>query len=460
MKKHTKIIYGLGCILALSTTMPVFASADADDNVLTAETTDIYNENATQDDEIQSKKQYLEESLNVNRPLASGGWKLIGEKPVYFDSESRLVNSEYNGWLNMFDNKYWFENGILQLGWQKIENSRYYFDLNTGALKTGWLTIEGDVFYTNSSGVMQTGWQKLDGKNYYFDSNGVLQVGFYTVGGSCYYSDASGVMQIGWKTIEESTYYFDSSGKMKRGWTQIDGNSYYFNTNGKMQTGWICLSGKWYYLKEENGAMATGWLKTGGETYYLTSSGVRVSGIQFIDNQAYKFDENGKMLHSCQCVIGGKTYTIGANGVIQNYMTEATRKAKTVLDRVGWNLKSAFNWSAGIPYYKNVGTVTSGMTHSEYYALYGFNHSTGDCHVMAATFYKMALLLGYEAYYVEGYVPLARGGMGPHAWCEIVINGTTYVCDPDFTNETGRNGYLITYGTSGTWRYSNYGHVN
>ena len=46
MKKHTKIIYGLGCILALSTTMPVFASADADDNVLTAETTDIYNENA------------------------------------------------------------------------------------------------------------------------------------------------------------------------------------------------------------------------------------------------------------------------------------------------------------------------------------------------------------------------------------------------------------------------------
>ena len=39
----------------------------------------------------------------------------------------------------------------------------------------------------------------------------------------------------------------------------------------------------------------------------------------------------------------------------------------------------------------------------------------------------MARLLGYETYYVEGQVPLASGGMGPHGWCEIVIDGFTYV---------------------------------
>ena len=78
---------------------------------------------------------------------------------------------------------------------------------------------------------------------------------------------------------------------------------------------------------------------------------------------------------------------------------------------------------------------------------------------MASTFCYMARLLGYETYYVEGQVPLASGGMGPHGWCEIVIDGFTYVFDPDFTNNTGRNGFQIYYGMSGTWRYSNYKRV-
>ena len=46
--------------------------------------------------------------------------------------------------------------------------------------------------------------------------------------------------------------------------------------------------------------------------------------------------------------------------------------------------------------------------------------------------------------------------MTPHSWTEIVENGKIYVYDPNFTNETGRNGYRITYGQSGTWRYADY----
>ena len=62
--------------------------------------------------------------------------------------------------------------------------------------------------------------------------------------------------------------------------------------------------------------------------------------------------------------------------------------------------------------------------------------------------------LGYDAKQISGSVPLRSGGYGPHSWVEIEINGTTYVFDPDFTNETKRNGYQITYGQSGTWRYN------
>ena len=75
---------------------------------------------------------------------------------------------------------------------------------------------------------------------------------------------------------------------------------------------------------------------------------------------------------------------------------------------------------------------------------------------MACTFYRMAKMLGYELYPISGWVPASRGGMTPHSWTEIVEDGKTYVYDPNFTNETGRNGYRIIYGQSGTWRYADY----
>ena len=47
-----------------------------------------------------------------------------------------------------------------------------------------------------------------------------------------------------------------------------------------------------------------------------------------------------------------------------------------------------------------------------------------------------------------------------HGWVEIVMNGTVYVFDPNFTYWTGRNGYKITYGMSGTYRYTDYKRLN
>ena len=78
---------------------------------------------------------------------------------------------------------------------------------------------------------------------------------------------------------------------------------------------------------------------------------------------------------------------------------------------------------------------------------------------MAATFVQMVRVLGYSAYLVEGSVPNISGGYTPHGWCEIVVKGTMYVCDPDFTHETGRNGYMIRYRQPGTWVYAAYRRV-
>lgn len=132
-------------------------------------------------------------------------------------------------------------------------------------------------------------------------------------------------------------------------------------------------------------------------------------------------------------------------------------KAAHVLDQVGWDLRSAFNWSAGLTYFGHNSQMPSDESPGiDWFADYGFDHHKGNCYVMACTFYRMAKMLGYECYAISGYVPARRGGMTPHSWTEIIEDGKTYVYDPNFTNETGGNGFKITYGQSGTWRYADY----
>lgn len=134
-------------------------------------------------------------------------------------------------------------------------------------------------------------------------------------------------------------------------------------------------------------------------------------------------------------------------------------KAAAVLDEIGWDLEAAFRWSAGLTYDRHDQTMPRKPDEGIIaFADFGFDKGKGNCYVMAATFCEMARLLGYDARQISGFVPVgdqsAGVNYGPHSWVEIDIDETTYVFDPDFTNETGNNGFMITYGQSGTWRYN------
>ncbi len=141
-----------------------------------------------------------------------------------------------------------------------------------------------------------------------------------------------------------------------------------------------------------------------------------------------------------------------------DFNAQADQKADIILAAIGYDLHAAYNWSASLTYYGHgkadmpeVPTPGTG-----FFADYGFSYGKGNCYVMAATFVKMARRLGYTARQITGYVPLRSGGLTVHSWAEVDIDGVTYVCDPNCTNETGINAYLIQYGQRGTWRYSNY----
>ena len=296
--------------------------------------------------------------------------------------------------------------------------------------------------------MVKAAWQ-MDGKNRcYLGEDGRMLAGFQEIEGKTYYLSEKhdgtyGAVVTGWRTIGGSWYHFGSDGVMTTGWLNDGANRFYMDEDGKMAVGTRVIDGVTYHFNEHHdgtyGAMAT------RQTY--------------INGEMYMFGGNGALITNSDVTLLGRSYHVNGEGVIEGYVTAAGRQAVRVLDQVGWSLRAAFNWSAGIPYSYRALRASSGSVHTEFYADYGFRNRTGNCYVMASTFYQMAKMLGYEVYFVEGGVMNSRGTYNDHGWTELVLGGTTWVFDPNFTNETGYNGYQIQYGQRMTWRYGNYGRM-
>ena len=289
---------------------------------------------------------------------------------------------------------------------------------------------------------IEKGWVSENGSKYYLDENGERCTGWLLQDEGWYYLDAEkdgAMFDAGWKYINSKWYHFYDSGVMETGWTYYKNNWYYLSPYGDMSVNeWDYINSNWYHF-DQNGIMQTGWFLYDGNWYYLYPA----------NNNAGK--SVGVMAQNT--TIDG--YFISQDGIWIN--DEAYQGAYNVLNQVGWNLWSAYNWSASLPYVNYSNDPSPG---SKNFAIHGFQTKTGDCYVMAATFYYMAKALGYDAHQMAGYVPLRGGGLGVHSWVEIDMDGSTYVFDPDFTHEAKRNGYQITYGMSGTWRYSDYYRMN
>ena len=334
------------------------------------------------------------------------------------------------------------EENTIEKGWVSENGSKYYLD-EKGERCTGWLLQDEGWYYLDAEkdgAMFDAGWKYINSRWYYFNDNGVMKTGWLYYGEHWYYLSSYGDMSVDeWDYINSKWYYFYDSGVMETGWTYYKNRWYYLSPYGDMSVNeWNYINSNWYHF-DKNGIMQTGWFLYNGNWYYLYPA----------NNNAGK--SIGAMAQNT--TIDG--YFISQDGIWIN--DEAYQGAYSVLNQVGWNLWSAYNWSANLPYVNYSNDPSPG---SRDFAIHGFQTKTGDCYVMAATFYYMAKALGYDAHQIAGYVPLRGGGQGVHSWVEIDMDGSTYVFDPDFTHETKRNGYQITYGMSGTWRYSNYYRMN
>ena len=273
--------------------------------------------------------------------------------PTTLSSEAPLnIPTSKTGWIEVDGLLYYINaDNTAATGWTKIQNEWYYLNPNTGAMVTGWAHISGAWYYLDpSTGVMQTGWVQVGNSRYFLNPSGAMVTGWANVGGSWYYLDpASGAMRTGHFRDSAGTLYIaNSSGVMysSNGWAKIGSAWYYLSGSGAVSTGWTQVAGSWYYLSEDTGAMLTGWANVGGSWYYLNPSGAMVTGwLNNAGSLYYLNPDNGKMMTGLFEESGAK-YFANSSGIVststwvtlsdgtQTYADSAGRLNGTLIDGV------------------------------------------------------------------------------------------------------------------------------
>ena len=441
------------------------------------------------------------------------GWLQLGSNWYYLDGN----NTEYPGLMVTGPKKeingytYFFEGGgVMQTGWVR-QPEGWYYAYPGGNQRIGWLQLGSNWYYldgnnTKYPGLMVTGpKEEINGYTYFFEGGGVMQTGWVKFPEGWYYAYPGGNQKYGWLQLSSGRYYLDGSneeypglmassctmqidgqeytfrsdGRAFTGWKYVKGEGYYYYDNtGLLASGWRLVNDRWYYMDPQNnnimvsqqwkringywyyfradGDMATGWIYIGGNYYYLSTDGVMRTGWQWIGEDRYYFYKENDPNGGGWGVMAKDTTIDGITIDSSGRADKAYSYAIEILDQVGWNLHSAFNWCVGLRYIHMIEDPAQG---SEWFAKYGFENRKGNCYVMAATFYYMAKVLGYDAHQIAGYV-MSVNGNSPHSWVEINIEGTLYVFDVSFENGGLGDGYYFTYGTPGTWRYVDYFRMN
>lgn len=149
-------------------------------------------------------------------------YSMVEGGSTYTETKEELiqapVKNELNGWYTMEENTYYFENGVLQSGFQTIDGNTYYFneeqtvEINneifnntfkplTGSSdhQTGWFADLDGIGYLDQFGSMVTGQQEIDGVKYSFNEDGRMVTS---------------------KQIDE--YYYDANGQGRRVFNRED----------------------------------------------------------------------------------------------------------------------------------------------------------------------------------------------------------------------------------------------
>ncbi|MCI6432013.1 MAG: L,D-transpeptidase family protein [Oliverpabstia sp.] len=367
MKKRKSLLVGLGIMMILSTTVPVFATSESSDDESALVT-------------LEESEETVEESYEWKQDETDGRWYLLDTSDKdhiknasegIYETETGYYSIDKNGYLETgfirftfetesgsVDVIYYFnpegddpksglgamlfeqwapetlvtEKGLpvwcwldeygevvddLQAvgkdGWQQpdVTSDKWYFLRADGTVDTeqnGWSQSEDGVWLNGHQGeaVVITGWQQIAEKTWYhLDEEGKKDNN-----------------TVGKYEIEDAVYYLDAEGVAQTGHYTVDGVMYYFDAStGKatevvIQNGWQQIDGNWYWI--ENGKAASGWRSINGKWYYMDpATNVMMTGFFTAeDGKTYYCDGSGAM-KTGWLKLSGQWYYFSGSGAMQ-----------------------------------------------------------------------------------------------------------------------------------------------
>lgn len=220
------------------------------------------------------------------------------------------------------------KNVVLMLSFFLIALVIFFYGIvviNNNVL-AAWKEDEKGKSYILENGEDAVGFETIDDKKYYFDEEGYLKTGKIYIENedAYYYADEDGVILTGVIKNDKVFYVADDNGKIQVGFVEYDGKRYYFNKRAEQLFGWFEIDEDWYYA-DKDGIVKTGMITVDEKRYYLDAEGKRVKDtVMEIDGVTYIFsadgsvDENATMLYPVYSFISQYRTSNGLTDILMN----------------------------------------------------------------------------------------------------------------------------------------------
>lgn len=239
-----------------------------------------------------------------------------------------------------------------------------------------------------------------------------------------------------------SWMYTDGS-VLKNNWLEMNGLRWHFDANGNLQTGLVTV-GKKTYLLFANGVVGTGWQSIGDGIYYFNADGTMAKNTTI---DGFKLGADGKVQFTAAQLAAAQSSQTSAvnaqaaagvpqnasNGVLASTVSSILSTIITPEMTNDQKLLACFDWVCNTTSYKRTYETPAGDFTGQY-AMDIFTTHQGNCYRYASAFAYLAKGCGFEARVTTGQIKSAKGGLTPHGWAEVFVDGAWYIFDPDMAD--------------------------
>lgn len=324
-----------------------------------------------------------------------------------------------------------------------VSDGKYYSTINGVRQKNTWFEIGGAKYYMNYKGIAAIGSCKVDGKYYIFKEDGKLftpsKTGMKKIGGVVYQAKKDGTAAKGWNSGK--TYYFDKTGTAVTGIYVIKDKFYSFQKTGKLDSAKTKKLQK-AAVYEKNFSDLKKMIGEPVSSQYFSGGCYNGPYGKYPGGKDGILTYNGFTVHTYRAPKGTEFFMaveyveeVSAAEKLETKVDAIIKKKTTAKDSDSDKLEKLFSYmvkGSTFSYARNTTYAQDSKKKGweKDYACNMAEKKAGSCYDYAALYgFLAAKATGYDTRIAVGKTNGFSGQLQSHAWTEVKVDGTWYICD-------------------------------